>query len=56
MALNDFDVLLDSVVPHRAFSNYLKKEYPEMVPYLQMVHLCKLYQDDKEMFEILKKD
>ena len=47
-------MLLDSVVPHRAFSRYLKKEQPEMIPYLQMVHLCKLYQDDQETLEEMK--
>jgi len=43
VALQDFEMLLVSVVPHKAFSRFLTVEHPEMIPYLQMVHLCKLY-------------
>lgn len=42
-ALADFEILLVSVIPHRAFKRFLQEEHPEMIPYLQMVHLCKLY-------------
>ena len=43
VALQDFEMLLVSVVPHKAFSRFLSQEHPEMIPYLQMVHLCKLF-------------
>jgi len=51
VALQDFEMLLVSVVPHKAFSKFIRTEHSEMIPYLQMVHLCKLYQDDQEMLE-----
>ena len=54
MALADLEMLLVSVIPHKAFSRFLNQDKPSMIPYLQMVHLCKLYQDDQEMLEILK--
>ena len=50
-AVNDFEVLLVSVIPHRCFKRFLVEEHPEMLPFLQMVHLCKLYQDDQESLE-----
>ena len=49
-------MLLVSVVPHKAFSRFLTQEHPELVPYLQMVHLCKLFQDDQEILEELKEE
>ena len=55
-ALQDFEMLLASVVPYKAFSRFLSTEYPEMIPYLQMVHLCKLYQDDLEMLSELERE
>lgn len=54
IALQDFEMLLVSVIPHKAFSRFLHEEKPEMIPYLQMVHLCKLYQDDLEVLQDLK--
>ena len=43
VALQDFEMLLASVVPYKAFSSFLTTEHPEMTPYLQMVHICKLF-------------
>ena len=37
MALEDFETLLTSVVPYKAFSKFLHADHPEMLPYLQMV-------------------
>ena len=54
LALQDFEMLLVSVVPHKAFQRFLSQEHPEMIPYLQMIHLCKLFQDDQEELEDLK--
>ena len=34
LALQDFDMLLVSVLPYKAFSRFLHKQHPEMVPYL----------------------
>ena len=34
VALNDFEMLLMSVVPYKAFSRFLQLEHPEMIPYL----------------------
>ena len=56
MALQDFDMLLVSVVPHRAFCKFLRTSHAEMIPYLQMVHLCKIYQDDLDTLEELKQE
>ena len=33
-AINDFEILLVSVIPHRAFKKFLAEEHPEMLPYL----------------------
>ena len=55
-ALADFEILLISVIPHRAFKRFLAEEHPEMLPYLQMVHLCKLYQDDQESLDQAMQD
>ena len=54
IALQDFDMLLLSVLPYKAFSRFLHQQHPEMVPYLQMIHLCKLYQDDQEMLQEIR--
>lgn len=51
MALQDFEMLLISVIPHKAFSKFLNAEHPEMLPYLQMVRICKLYQNDLEVLK-----
>ena len=56
MALQDFEMLLVSVVPHKAFSRFLTVEHPELIPYLQMVHLCKLFQDDQETLAELQEE
>ena len=56
VALQDFEMLLVSVVLYKAFSKFLHTEHPEMIPYLQMVHLCKLYQDDQEILTELEAD
>ena len=34
IALQDFEMLLVSVVPYKAFSKFLINEHPEMIPYL----------------------
>ena len=34
VALEDFDMLLVSVVPYKAFSRFLNQQHPEMIPYL----------------------
>lgn len=44
--LIDFELLLMSVIPHRYFISFLQTDKPNMLPYLQVIHLCKLYQDD----------
>lgn len=56
VALQDFDMLLASIIPHKYFSRFLREKNPQMIPYLQMVHLCKLYQDDQEIIEEMKKE
>ena len=49
-------MLLVSVVPYKAFSRFMHEKHPEMIPYLQMVHLCKLYQDDLEVLQEMKQE
>lgn len=53
VALADFETLLVSIVPYKSFSRFLHEEHLEMIPYLQMVHLCKLYQDEQEILDAL---
>lgn len=43
-ALNDFDLLLVSVLPHKFFQQYLENEKPEQQPYLSIIRIFKLYQ------------
>jgi hypothetical protein len=45
-ALFDFDMLLMSVIPHKQFIRFLQEDMSQCLPYLQMIHLCKLYLDD----------
>ena len=47
-AFADFEMLLVSIAPNRAFKTFLMEEYPDMLPYLQMIRLFKYYQDDDE--------
>ena len=56
VALNDLEMLLESVVPYMYFEKYLDKKKPEMIPYLQMVHLCKMYRVECEMLQGLLED
>lgn len=49
-------MLLESVVPYMYFEKYLDKTKPEMIPYLQMVHLCKIYRVEIEMLQGLLED
>lgn len=38
----DFDILLESVYPHQQFTEFLRKDCPEMVPYLTIIRKAKL--------------
>jgi hypothetical protein len=42
-ALIDFDMLLLSIMPHKYFIKFLQEKMPSHLPYLQMIHICKLY-------------
>jgi hypothetical protein len=53
-ALLDFDMLLMSVLPHKYFIKFLQEQHSRKMPYLQMIHLCKLYQDDLQNLAQLK--
>lgn len=47
----DFDVLLESIYPHKQFTEFLRCEKPEMLPYLAIIRKAKLLrskQDDLE--------
>jgi hypothetical protein len=39
--IDDFDMLLESVLPHQLFQNYLRSFLPDYMPYLKMVRLAK---------------
>jgi len=39
--IDDFDVLLESVLPHKLFQDYLRSFFPDYMPYLKMVRLAK---------------
>lgn len=38
----DFDLLLESVYPHKQFTAFVRKERPYMLPFLQIVRKVKL--------------
>ena len=42
-AFLDFEMMLVSVLPHKFFINYLQEEKKTHLPYLQIIHLWKLY-------------
>ena len=42
-AFLDFDMMLVSVLPHKFFINFLQEEKKTHLPYLQVIHLWKLY-------------
>ena len=56
VALADFESMLVSVIPYKAFTRFLGTEKPQMIPYLRIVHIYKLYQDDQEELGQLKQD
>jgi hypothetical protein len=39
-------MLLMSIIPHEYFKNFLSSEKPNFLPYLQEIHLGKLYLED----------
>jgi hypothetical protein len=41
-AIMDFDILLESVYPHKQFSEFIRLERPEMLPFLTIVRKAKL--------------
>ena len=41
-AIMDFDILLESVYPHKQFSEFIRLEKPEMLPFLTIVRKAKL--------------
>lgn len=51
----DFDMMLVSILPHKYFILYLQEEQKDKVPYLNMIHLVKLYSDEGQNIEELKK-
>jgi hypothetical protein len=44
--LNDFDMLLMSIIPHEYFNNFLQTEKPNFLPYMQEIHIGMLYIED----------
>ena len=51
----DFDMMLVSILPHKYFILYLQEERKDKVPFLNMIHLVKLYSDEGQKIEELKK-
>lgn len=51
--IDDFDVLLESVLPHKLFQNYLRTFYPDYMPYLIMVRKAKLILTKREELDYL---
>ena len=45
-AFMDFDMMLMSVLPHKYFALYLQQEKPGLQPYLQMIHIIRLYSEE----------
>ena len=41
----DFDMMLVSILPHKYFILYLQEEQKYKAPFLNMIHLVKLYSD-----------
>ena len=44
----DFEMMLISFLPHKYFSQFLKQEKPKFQPYMQMIHLVRLYSDENQ--------
>lgn len=38
----DFDILLESVYPHKQFTVFLRNRRPDLLPYLQVIRKSKL--------------
>jgi hypothetical protein len=47
-AFMDFDMMLVSVLPHKYFISFLQEDKITHLPYLQLIHLYKLYSDEME--------
>lgn len=52
--LTDFDMILDSAIPFKLFSNYLQTEQPQHLPYFQIVQLCDLIKSEVTEMQQLK--
>jgi len=41
-ALLDFDLLLGSILPHKQFTEFLRSDKPDLLPYLLVIRKTKL--------------
>lgn len=48
-AFMDFEMMLMSVLPHKYFALYLQQEKPQLQPYLQMIHIVRLYSEEGQV-------
>jgi len=46
ISLLDFDMMLVSVLPHKYFISFLQEEKRSSLPYLQIIHIYKLYKNE----------
>ena len=46
ISLLDFDMMLVSVLPHKYFVSFLQEEKRSSLPYLQIIHIYKLYENE----------
>ena len=49
----DFDLLLESVYPHQMFTEFIKSELPNYLPYLQLVRKMKLIEAKRNDLDTL---
>ena len=53
-AIMDFDILLESVYPHKQFTVFLRKRRADLLPYLQVIRKAKLLRAKQtEMDELI---
>ena len=55
IALMDFDMMLISVLPHKYFVTFLQEDQSQLLPYLQIIHIYKLYLNELETLQSLDK-
>ena len=51
LALQDFDMLIESVLPHKQFTEFLRQEKPDMLPFIVIIRKTKLLREMQDNLE-----